>query len=139
MLSQVVEAELGVRPVRDVAAVRGVTRVERHEVLDRAHGGAKRLVDRARPLRVALGEVVVDRHEVDVLPAERVEVERLHRCERLALARLLLRDVALVEDDAGLSWTSKRRMPIVRLNARASPRTRRRGSPRASRRSRCAG
>ena len=38
---------------------------------------------------------------MDVLPAERVEVERLHRCERLALARLLLRDVALVEDDAG--------------------------------------
>ena len=36
-----------------------------------------------------------------LLPRERVEVERLHRGERLSLTRLLLRDVALVEDDAG--------------------------------------
>ena len=101
VVAEVVEAELGVRPVRDVAAVRRATLVERHEVLDRADGGAERLVDRPRPLRVALREVVVDGDEVDVAPRERVEVERLHCGERLSLTRLLLRDVALVEDDAG--------------------------------------
>ena len=60
---------------------------------------AEPLVDRAHPLGVALGEVVVDRDEVDALAGERVQVERQRRDERLALAGLHLGDVALVEDD----------------------------------------
>ena len=51
------------------------------------------------PLGVALGEVVVDGHEVDVVARERVEVERRARDEGLSLAGLHLGDVALVEDD----------------------------------------
>ena len=58
------------------------------------------LVHGARPLGVALGEVVVDRDEVHARPRQRVEVERLRGDERLALAGLHLGDVALVEDDA---------------------------------------
>jgi hypothetical protein len=46
-----------------------------------------------------LCEVVVDSDEMDAAALERVEVEREARDERLALARLHLRDVALVEDD----------------------------------------
>ena len=100
VVAEIVEAELGVRPVRDVALVHRAALVERHEVLDGADGGAERFVHRPRPLRVALGEVVVDGDEVDVVPRERVEIQRLHRGERLALTRLLLCDVALVENDA---------------------------------------
>ena len=58
------------------------------------------LVHGARPLGVALCEVVVDRHEVHAGPRQRVEEERLRGDERLALAGLHLGDVALVEDDA---------------------------------------
>ena len=72
-------------------------------------GHPEPLVDAAVPLGVALGEVVVDRDEVDALAEgaavealdrrERVQVEREARDEGLALAGLHLGDVALVEDD----------------------------------------
>ena len=54
----------------------------------------------AHPRRVAPREVVVHRHELHVLPGKRVEVERKRRDERLALARLHLGYLALVEHDA---------------------------------------
>ena len=56
--------------------------------------------DGAHPLRVALGQVVVDRDDVDAAAGHRVERGRERRHERLALAGLHLRDPALVEDDA---------------------------------------
>ena len=57
-------------------------------------------VDLAHPLRVAAGQVVVDRDDVDALALERVQVGRQRGHERLALARLHLRDGAAVEDHA---------------------------------------
>ena len=67
---------------------------------DEGGAHAERVPDRLRPLRVALGEVVVDRDQVDALAGQRVQVERLDGDEGLALAGLHLGDVALVEDDA---------------------------------------
>ena len=99
VVAQVVEAELGVRPVRDVRVVGGLALVERHHRLDVGDGHPERLVDGPVPLRVALGEVVVDRDEVRTAAGEAVEVEREARDERLALTGLHLGDVALVEDD----------------------------------------
>ena len=72
---------------------------ERHQVLDEADRAAEQLVDGLRPLGVALREVVVDGDEMDAAAGEAVQVERLDGDERLALTRLHLRDVALVEDD----------------------------------------
>jgi hypothetical protein len=59
VVAQVVEAELGVRPVRDVGVVGGLALVERHHRLDVGDGHAERLEDGPVPLGVALGEVVV--------------------------------------------------------------------------------
>ncbi len=73
---------------------------ERRLVLDDADGQAERLIDRPHPLRVALGEVVVDRDDVDAAAGERVQVRRQGRDERLALAGRHLGDRALVEHHA---------------------------------------
>src|SRR6266540_3470675 len=100
VVAQVVEAELGIRPVRDVGRVGLFPLRERHHVLDVGDRHTEALVDAAVPLGVALGEVVVDGDEVDALALERVQVEREAGDERLALARLHLGDVALVEDDS---------------------------------------
>ena len=54
----------------------------------------------AHPLRVAAGEVVVHRDDVDALAVERVQVGGQRRDERLALAGLHLGDLALVQHDA---------------------------------------
>ena len=100
VVAEVVEAELGVRAVGDVGLVRHLAKVERHHVLDEADGHAEPLEDAAVPLGVALGEVVVHRHEVDAGRRQRVQVERRRGDEGLALTGLHLGDVALVEDDA---------------------------------------
>src|SRR4029077_7077909 len=48
----------------------------------------------------ALGQVVVDRDQVDAVAGQRIQIERLDGDEGLALAGLHLGDVALVQDDA---------------------------------------
>ncbi len=100
VVAQVVEAELGVRAVGDVAGVGGLAGLRLHLGLDHADGHAERLVDRAHPLGVAAREVVVDRDEVRALADQRVEVERQRGHQRLALAGLHLGDRALVEHGA---------------------------------------
>jgi len=62
VVAQVVEAELVVRAVGNVEAVRGLALRVLHLVLDAADRQAEELVDPTHPLGVALGEVVVDRH-----------------------------------------------------------------------------
>ena len=69
-------------------------------MLDDADRHAEEAVDLAHPLGVAAGQVVVDRDDVDALAFERVEIGGERRDERLALARLHLGDLALVEDGA---------------------------------------
>ena len=66
VVAEVVEPELGVRPVGDLGRVGLRALRERHQVLDEAGADAERVVDGLDPLGVALGQVVVDRDEVDV-------------------------------------------------------------------------
>ncbi len=81
------------RRVAGLVQVRGV-------VGDHPDADAEEMEDRPHPLRVASGEVVVDRHDVDAAPRERVE-DRGERChEGLALAGAHLGDLALVEHRA---------------------------------------
>ena len=109
VVAQVVEAELGVRAVDDVAGVGGVLLLRRLHVLEHADAHAKRVVDRAHPFGVASGEVVVDRHHVHALAlrllalagplahGQRVEHDGERRRQRLALACLHLGDLTVVQ------------------------------------------
>ena len=115
VVAEVVEAELRVRAVGDVGCVGLSPSGERHHVLDRGNGDAEPVVDGPVPLGVALGEVVVDGHEVHVLAGERVEVERQARDEGLALAGLHLGDVALVQHDAAHQLDVEQPLPGLAL------------------------
>ncbi len=61
---------------------------------------AKGVVDGAHPLRVALGQIVVDGDEVRAVALEGVQVKRQRGDESFALAGLHLRYLALMQDDA---------------------------------------
>jgi hypothetical protein len=97
VVAQVVEAELVVGAVRDVALVRRPVLGAGLVGQDHADGQPEEPVDPAHPLGVALGEVVVDRDHVHALAGQRVEVGRQHTGEGLALAGLHLGDVAPVQ------------------------------------------
>ncbi len=100
VVPQVVEAELVVRPVRDVAGVGPTAFLVVHVVLDDADGQAEGLIDGAHPVAVPLGQVVVDRDDVDALARQGVEVRRERGDQRLPLAGRHLGDLALMQDDA---------------------------------------
>ena len=69
-------------------------------MLDDADRQAEAVEDRAHPLRVALGQVVVDGDDMDAAAGHGVERRGQRRDEGLALARLHLGDLALVQHDA---------------------------------------
>ena len=78
----------------------------------------------AHPLAVALGQVVVDRDDVHALAADGVEVGGQHTGQRLALAGLHLRDVAVVQRGAAHDLDVER--PLVEHAPRRLPRHRER-------------
>ena len=100
VVAQVVEAELVVRPVGDVRAVRDLLVGVRHLREVHADGHAEELVDPAHPVGVARSEVVVHRHDVHALAAECIQIRGQRRDERLAFAGAHFRDLAVVERDA---------------------------------------
>ena len=86
VVAQVVEAELVVRAVGNVARVSLLAVGGRHVALNRTDRQTERHIQRPHPLHVAAREVVVDRNDVDALPFERVEVRRKGRDERFPFA-----------------------------------------------------
>ena len=118
VVAQVIEPELAVGPVGDVGPVgllpragpevrhahvgRAHRRVEQvgRLVLEDAHREPQGVVDGPHPLGVPLGQVVVDRDDVDPLAGEGVEVHRQGGHQGLALARGHLGDLPLVQDHA---------------------------------------
>src|SRR4051812_10720026 len=93
----VVEAELIVGAVGDVAGVRRLALIGRHLRVDDTDAEPEETVDPAHVLGVALGQVVVDRDDVHALAGQRVEVGRERRDKGLALTGLHLGDVAEVQ------------------------------------------
>ena len=100
VVAEVVEAELVVGAVGDVAGVGDLALLVVQIVLDDADRHAEEAVDAAHPLGVAPGEVVVDRDDVDALALEGVEVRRQRRHQRLAFSGLHLGDPAAMQHDA---------------------------------------
>ena len=76
VVAQIIEAELGVRAVGDVAGILLAADVRRLVVQNAADGQAEKFVNRAHPFRVARGEIIVHRHDVDAAAGERIEINR---------------------------------------------------------------
>ena len=97
VVAQVVEAELVVRAVGDVGVVGDAALLGRHLRQDHADGQAEEAVHPAHPLRVALGQVVVDRDDVHALAGDRVQVGGQHGGQGLALTGAHLGDLPEVQ------------------------------------------
>ena len=100
VVAQVVEAELVVGAVGHVAGILCLALLVVEVVHDAADGEPQERVDLAHPLCVAMSQIIVDGDDVHALAGERVEVDGERRDERLALASLHLRDLAVVQDHA---------------------------------------
>jgi hypothetical protein len=97
VVAEVVEAELVVLAVGDVAPVGALLLGVGLRVHDRAGREPEEPVEPTHPLRVAAGEVVVDGDHVHALAREPVEVAGERGDQRLALAGLHLGDLPGVQ------------------------------------------
>ena len=100
VVAQIVEAELVVGAVGDVAGIGPAALGIVEPGDDHAHLEAQQPVDGAHPAGVAAGQIVVDRHHVHALAFQGVQIGGQGRDQRLALAGLHLGDAALVEHHA---------------------------------------
>ena len=100
VVAQVIETELGVRPVGDVHGVLLAAEIGRLIVLDAAAGQTEEAVELAHPFGVAAGEVIVHRHEMRAAAGERVKIERQRGDERFAFAGRHFRDPPAMQNDA---------------------------------------
>src|SRR5690606_34289543 len=96
VVAQIVEAELVVGGVGDVAGVAGGPYVVGRPVDDDADGKAEELVDASHPARVARGQVVVDGNDVHAFAGKRVEVDGQGRNKGFAFARAHFGDAAVM-------------------------------------------
>ena len=100
VVAQVVEAELRVGAVGDVARVHLAALGRAHLGLDDADRDAEHVVDRLHPEGVAAGKVVVDGDQVHRVAGERVQEHGQGGGQRLALAGPHLGDRSRVEHHA---------------------------------------
>jgi hypothetical protein len=100
VVAQIIEAELVVGAVGDVAAILLAPLRVVELMHDAADAESQELIDGAHPGSVALGEIVVDRDDVDALAGERVEIHRKRGDQGLALAGLHFGYAALMQHHA---------------------------------------
>ena len=97
VVAQVVEAEFVVRPVGDVGCVGRSTYFFLDPVLDHTDFEPEEMVDLAHPFRIAVGEIVVDRYDMDALAAKSVEIGRKRGDQGFTFPCLHLSDPTGVE------------------------------------------
>ncbi|OPZ82302.1 MAG: hypothetical protein BWY77_00236 [bacterium ADurb.Bin431] len=98
VVAQIVEAELIVGAVGYIGIVGITPFFGGHLAMQGGGGEAEKGVDFAHPFTVALGQIVVDRHQMGPLAGEGIEIEGHGGDQGLALAGGHLGDLALMED-----------------------------------------
>ncbi len=100
VVAQIIEAQLVVGAVGDVAVIGLLALLVVEAMHDDADLEAEKTVDLPHPFGVALGQVIVDRHDMNAAARQRIQVDRQRRHQGLAFAGLHLGDLALMQHHA---------------------------------------
>ena len=117
VVAQVVEAELIVRAIGDIAGVGSLALLIIHVMNDSACGQPEKGVNLPHPFGVAAREVIVDRDHMDTFARKGVQGNGKRGNESFAFAGLHLCDAAAVQDDTADELHIK--MPHVHSPARS--------------------
>ena len=97
VVAQIVESKFVIRAIGDISGISSAALVGRHLRTDTSNGEAKESVNPSHPFRVTLGEVIVDRDDMDALASKRIEVSRQSRHQGLTFTSTHFSDVAQVQ------------------------------------------
>ncbi len=100
VVAEIIEAELVIGAVSDVAGVDLLPFGGIHFRLDRSHGHSQTAKERAHPFGVAAGQVVVDRHHVHPVAIQGVQIRGQSGDQRLSFPGHHLGDISAVQDHA---------------------------------------
>ena len=99
VVAQIVKAQLVVGGMGDIGPIRGALFIIRLERVNHPHRHTQRVVNLAHPVGIALGQIVVDRHDVHTLAGQRIQIGRQRGGQGLALARAHFRNVAAMQEN----------------------------------------
>ena len=99
VVSEVIESELIVRPVHNVAPVCFTAFLVVHVVDNHADRQPQETVDGPHPLRVSFRQVVVHGDYVNSFPGKSIQIDGQGGGECLTLTSLHLGDLALMQDE----------------------------------------
>ena len=99
IVAKIVETELVVCSIGDVAAIGRTTLVVGLIAGDAANSHSKTPIDAAHPGSIARGQIIVHRDDMDAFPGKRVQEDGQRRDQGLALTRLHFGYLSLMERD----------------------------------------
>ncbi len=100
VVAQIVEAELVVGAIGDVAVIGPLALALAQPIDDHAHAEAQEAIDLTHPFGVAAGQVVVDGDDVHALAGQGVQIDRQGAHQGLAFTGAHLGDAAAVQHHA---------------------------------------
>ena len=98
VVAQVIEAELAVRSVRDVAGVLLTTNIRLLIVLNTANSQPEKCVKLPHPFGVAASEIIIHRYKMRAAPGESIQVQRQSRDQGFSFACRHFRNSAAVQN-----------------------------------------
>ena len=98
VVPQIVETEFRVGCICYIAKIRCPLLGRGHLPQVQADSQAEPAVNLAHPFRVTAGKIFVDRHDMDTLAGQRVQIDRHDRCQGLAFTGLHFSNIAALHD-----------------------------------------
>src|SRR5882724_7103925 len=87
IIAQVIEAELGVGAVSNIAVILIAPNAWGLIVKNAPDGQTEKLIDRSHPFTIPRREVIIDRHHMNPPASERIEINRQRGDESFSFAR----------------------------------------------------
>ena len=100
IVTQVIEAELIIRHVSDVAGIGCPALISCASIEHHAYGQAQRFMDLSHPFCVTVSQIIVYRNNMDALAFQRVQICGKRRYQRLSFTGLHLGDTALMQNNS---------------------------------------
>ena len=100
VVTKVIESQLVIGHIGDVASVSRASLLRLHVVQNHAHGKAQEFMNLSHPLGVTLRQIVVDSYDMHAPSLQGVQVCGKSGYQGLTFTGLHLRDTSLVENDA---------------------------------------
>ena len=100
VVAEIVEAQLVVGHIGDVAAVGSLSLLGGHLVQDNADLQSQELMHLTHPLRISLCQIVVDSNDMNALSLQRIQISRTGGNQGLTFTGTHLCDTSLMQHDA---------------------------------------